>query len=245
MRAQAPPTQPEWVTKEGADVPDVWIRDGPKRRCYVPVPGTIDNPLIFRQETFTDVIFELGKSSYLRFEACVFVRTSIEGAARQVFYDDDCEFRDASPSKNPVRVPAMGGIDNKLVFRQRDFVCTTMNLGDVHADFELCRFYESDVVCGRNVTMTSTSFDARIKYDSRVCPIAFFVMVNDAPVFGRVSWQDVHPPPPPVPAPSAHPRLDRAGSLASRFFRGLSFKLSRAKTEEERLAVISGPVIDD
>ncbi len=225
------PDVPHWVSDNGEPVPEDWLDDDQTRRYTIAPPGSVDNPLTFHDETFTDVIFETGKSN-ICFQACTFVRSVVEGPTRQVTYVN-CEFTDATPSQAPTRVSAMGESHNPLVFRQRTVVCTSVDMGNVFAVFDACEFYKSDLFCGRNVSTTSTTFSKRVGESARDCPLVFGVVVGAKTIYG--SMRSVPIDVSSRPRPPSMPVFARATSTATRFWRTMSARFKREKEETEMI----------
>ena len=168
---------PIWLLKPKVSCNDTTAR-------YLNEPGSIDNPFVFEDTTFTDIKIEAG-DVYIQFRRCRFVRAMIEGA------DDikriqriDCK-TEGSPSESALVVRPIGSVDTPLHFKKIDFAHLDLSFPQVHAVMEDCSFIQCNFDGFQNVdTHHCVYYSNPTQFDAG--RLAFKVMFGTEPMYGYV-----------------------------------------------------------
>lgn len=130
---------PKWFTEKGTDCSD-------RTRMRMPVPGTAENPFVFQNQPFRDLVFELG-DPYVHFIDCTFERCRFEGDGKNMTntrpkFVKDSTTTTYSASTTLKHVRLMGTHENPLIFVKRTFAYLDMEFGEVYARLEECEFIQ-------------------------------------------------------------------------------------------------------
>ena len=143
---------PPWASKDeefkGADH---------GQRFYVPPPGTDRNPLVFRHARFVDVEATLGDDVRCVFEDCEFERAPIHGDYSRL--RKGCRTVDKALPHTDDIMDEPGTAANPIIFHKRTFAHLRIDMGEVHALFNGCLFYECDLRGFANCVISNPVFE--------------------------------------------------------------------------------------